>query len=65
MTVSYSKDYDRWLGIDDPGGDLRPAFDLLHPYDASKMKMPPNPAVGNWRNNGLEMLDGPKRCFTR
>jgi putative SOS response-associated peptidase YedK len=52
------KDYDRWLGIDDRGGDPRPPFDLLHPYDASKMVMKPaNPAVGNWRNNGPEMLN--------
>jgi putative SOS response-associated peptidase YedK len=37
-----------------------PLLDLLHPYDASKMKMAPaNPAVGNWRNNGPEMLDPP------
>jgi hypothetical protein len=40
--------------------DPRPPLDLLHPYDASKMKMvPANPAVGNWRNNGPEMLDPP------
>ena len=50
--------YDRWLGIDDKGGDPRPPLDLLHPYDADKMVMKPaNPAVGNWRNNGPEMLD--------
>jgi hypothetical protein len=31
------------------------------PYDAARMKMTPaNPAVGNWRNNGPEMLDPPK-----
>jgi putative SOS response-associated peptidase YedK len=52
------RDYDRWLGIDDKGGEPRPPLDLLHPYDADKMVMKPaNPAVGNWRNNGLEMLD--------
>jgi hypothetical protein len=47
--------------IDDRGCDPRPALDVLHPYDASKMKMTPaNPAIWNWRNNGPEILDGPK-----
>jgi hypothetical protein len=44
------------------GGDPRPPLDLdlLHPYDAARMKMTPaNPAVGNWRNNGSEMLEPP------
>jgi len=42
-------------------GDNRPPLDLLHPYDADKMtKKPANPAVGNWRNNGPEMLDPPR-----
>jgi putative SOS response-associated peptidase YedK len=59
--ILHPEDYDRWLGIDDKGGDPRPLFDLLHPFDADKMKMTPaNPAVGNWRNNGPEMLDGPR-----
>ena len=35
--ILHPKDYDRWLGIDDRGGDTRPPLDLLHPYDASKM----------------------------
>src|SRR6202045_5307619 len=49
--ILHPRDYDRWLGIDDKGGDPRPPLDLLHPYDSSKMKMTPaNPAVGNWRN---------------
>jgi putative SOS response-associated peptidase YedK len=57
--ILHPRDYDRWLGIDDKGGDPRPPFDLLHPFDADKMTMKPaNPAVGNWRNNGPEMLDG-------
>jgi putative SOS response-associated peptidase YedK len=57
--ILHPKDYDRWLGIDDKGGDPRPPFDLLYPFDADKMKMTPaNPAVGNWRNNGPEMLEG-------
>ena len=58
--ILHPKDYDRWLGIDDKGGDPRPPLDLLHPYDADRMTMTPaNPAVGNWRNNGPEMLDPP------
>jgi putative SOS response-associated peptidase YedK len=56
--ILHPRDYDRWLGIDARGGDPRPPLDLLHPYDADKMVMKPaNPAVGNWRNNGPEMLD--------
>jgi putative SOS response-associated peptidase YedK len=58
--ILHPRHYDRWLGIDDRGGDTRPPLDLLHPYDADKMTMKPaNPRVGNWRNNGPEMLDGP------
>ena len=56
--ILHPRDYNRWLGIDARGGDPRPPLDLLHPYDADKMVMKPaNPAVGNWRNNGPEMLD--------
>src|SRR5258707_13458220 len=56
--ILHPRDYDRWLGIDDKGGDPRPPLDLLHPYDADKMVMKAaNPAVGNWRNNGPRMLD--------
>lgn len=48
--ILHPQDYDRWLGIDDKGGDPRPPLDLLHPYDAARMKMTPaNPAVGNWQ----------------
>jgi putative SOS response-associated peptidase YedK len=51
------KDYGRWLTVDDD--DLRPPIDLLHPFDSEAMQMlPANPAVGNWRNNGPEMLNG-------
>jgi putative SOS response-associated peptidase YedK len=58
--ILHPKDYDCWLGIDDKGGDPRPPLDLLHPYDAARMKMTPaKPAVGNWRNNGPEMLEPP------
>jgi putative SOS response-associated peptidase YedK len=58
--ILHPKDYDRWLGIDDRGGDPRLPLDLLHPFESDKMTMKPaNPAVGNWRNNGPEMLNGP------
>jgi putative SOS response-associated peptidase YedK len=58
--ILHPRDYDRWLGIDDKGGDPRPPLDLLHPYDADKMVMKPaNPAVGNRRNNGPDMLNAP------
>lgn len=57
--ILHPRDYDCWLGIPE-SNDLRPPLDLLHPFDADKMKMTPaNPAVGNWRNNGPEMLDPP------
>jgi putative SOS response-associated peptidase YedK len=58
--ILHPRDYDRWLGIDDRDGDTRPPLDLLHPFDSDKMTMKPaNPAVGNWRNNGPEMLKPP------
>jgi putative SOS response-associated peptidase YedK len=45
--ILHPRDYDRWLGIDDKGGDPRPRLDLLHPYDADRMVMKPaNPANG-------------------
>lgn len=51
------KDYDRWVTTDDRE-DPRLPLDLLHPPDSDQMKMvPANPAVGNWRNNGPEMLN--------
>lgn len=47
-------DYDRWLTRGIPE---QPPVDLLRPYDAAEMEMTPaNPAVGNVRNNGPEML---------
>jgi hypothetical protein len=43
-----------------PRVEIRGPLNLLHPYDAARMKMTPaNPAVGNWRNNGPEMLEAP------
>jgi putative SOS response-associated peptidase YedK len=59
--ILHPRDYDRWLGIDDKGGDPRPPFELLQPFDGDKMKMTAaNPSVGNWRNNGPEMLERPE-----
>jgi putative SOS response-associated peptidase YedK len=50
-------DYERWL---DRGTAEQPPVDLLRPYDADEMEMhPANPAVGNVRNNGPEMLTCP------
>lgn len=47
-------DYDRWL---ERGESERPPVDLLRPFDAEEMEIKPaNPAVGNVRNNGPEML---------
>jgi putative SOS response-associated peptidase YedK len=57
--ILHPRDYDRWLGIPE-SGDSRPLLDLPASYDAARMKMTPaNPAVGNWRNNGPEMLKPP------
>ena len=39
------------------GETEQPPVDLLRPFDADEMEMhPANPAVGNVRNNGPEML---------
>lgn len=47
-------DYDRWLARGIPE---HPPIDLLRPYEAGEMEMhPANPAVGNVRNTGPEML---------
>lgn len=48
------RDYDRWLEREP---SEQPPVDLLRPFDAEEMEMrPANPAVGNARNNGPEML---------
>lgn len=48
------RDYDRWL---DREVTEQPPVDLLRPLDAEEMEMKPaNPAVGDVRNNGPEML---------
>jgi putative SOS response-associated peptidase YedK len=51
------RDWARWLDRD-PGAP--PPVDLLRPFDSDAMQtVPCNPAVGNVRNNGPEMLDCP------
>jgi putative SOS response-associated peptidase YedK len=51
------KDYDCWLTTDDRE-DPRLPLDLLYPLDSDEIKIfTANPAVGNWRNNGPEMLN--------
>ncbi len=52
--ILHPRDYDRWL---DRGEAAQPPLDLLRPYEAEEMMAAPcNPAVGNARNNGPEML---------
>lgn len=55
MPVSlHARDYDRWL---QRGHVEQPPLDLLRPFEAAAMQAAPcNPAVGNVRNNGPEML---------
>jgi putative SOS response-associated peptidase YedK len=48
------RDYDRWLEREPTD---QPPIDLLRPFRSDEMEMhPANPAVGNVRNNGREML---------
>jgi putative SOS response-associated peptidase YedK len=48
------RNYDRWI---DREVTEQPPVDLLRPFDADEMEMKPaNPAVGNVRNNGPEMM---------
>ena len=56
--ILHPRDYDRWL---QRGHVEQPPVDLLRPYEADAMQAAPcNPAVGNVRNNGPEMLKGPE-----
>lgn len=55
--ILHPRDYDRWLHRDATG---QPPLDLLRPFEAEAMQVAPcNPAVGNVRNNGPEMLACP------
>jgi putative SOS response-associated peptidase YedK len=51
--ILHPKDYDRWLQRDSD----EPPVDLLRPFESEQMvKWACNPLVGNFRNNGPEML---------
>jgi putative SOS response-associated peptidase YedK len=53
--ILLQRDWEEWLSRDD--SRPRPAH-LLRPYDSDAMRtMPYNPLVGNFRNNGPEMLN--------
>ena len=52
--ILHPRDYDRWLQRSVPE---QPPIDLLRPYEADEMQASAcNPAVGNVKNNGPEML---------
>ena len=52
--ILHERDWNRWLDRD---SEKLPPVHLLRPYDSVAMQMHPcNPAVGNVRNNGEEML---------
>jgi putative SOS response-associated peptidase YedK len=56
------RDYDRWMQRDETE---QPPIDLLRPFDSDEMEMhPANPAEGNYRNNGPEMLREPPNCWS-
>lgn len=56
--ILHPRNYDRWLTRGIP--EQLP-LDLLRPFDSAEMEMTPaNPAVGNVRNNGPEMLVCPE-----
>jgi putative SOS response-associated peptidase YedK len=56
--ILQERDWARWL---DRTPTDQPPLDLLRPYDSAAMVMHPcNPLVGNVRNNGPEMLQGPE-----
>lgn len=55
--ILHPRDYARWL---DRSPEHAPPVDLLRPYDSEAMEAAEcNPAVGNVKNNGPEMLDAP------
>jgi len=52
--ILHPKDYGRWLERESE----RPPVDLLRPFESEAMAATPcNPLVGNFRNNGPEMLN--------
>ena len=53
--ILHPRDYDRWLDREETE---RPPVDLLRPYETEEMYSAlANPAVGNGKNNGPEMLN--------
>ena len=53
------RDYDEWL---DRTEVERPPVHLLRPYDSDALQIVlAHPKVGNWRNQGPEMMDAPSR----
>jgi putative SOS response-associated peptidase YedK len=55
--ILHPRDYDRWL---DRGDAYQLPVDLLRPDEADEMRADAcNPAVGNVRNNGPELLECP------
>ena len=52
--ILHSRDYDRWLDREETE---RLPLDLLRPFESDEMEIhEANPKVGNFRNNGPEML---------
>ena len=52
--ILHAQDYDRWLDREETD---RLPLDMLKPYESEGMEMyEANPKVGNFRNNGPEML---------
>jgi putative SOS response-associated peptidase YedK len=55
--ILHERDWERWL---DRTPTDQPPIDLLRAYESDAMEMHPcNPAVGNVKNNGAEMLECP------
>jgi putative SOS response-associated peptidase YedK len=53
--ILHPRDYGRWL---ERGEASQPPTDLLRPYESEAMQADAcNPAVGNVKNNGPEMLN--------
>ena len=52
--ILHPRDWDEWLSRD----EVRPPTHLLRQYESDAMRLDPcNPAVGNVKNNGEEMLN--------
>jgi putative SOS response-associated peptidase YedK len=59
--ILHERDWDRWLDREETE---RPPIDLLRPYESDEMETSLcNPAVGNVKNNGQEMLDVPVAVY--